>query len=522
MIPTPPVPQTNRQQLSILLLLFFIVVKMVLQYVLLSSYYELHRDEYLHLDLANHLSAGYLSVPPLTAFNSLLIQWLGNGMFWIKFFPALSGALTMVLVWKMVELLGGRWFAQVLAALVFICSGMGRLNLLYQPNSFDVLAWTALCWCLLQYLHTSQNKWWWWMGVVAGIGILNKYNIIFLVIGILGGLMLSSHRRVFLNRHAWGGALVALLIISPNLVWQVLHGWPVVHHMKELTENQLVHVSRMSFIGDQFIFFMGGAFIVVAALPGLLFYKPFRRYRVVLLVYLLTMLLFTYLRAKSYYSLGLYPVLLAFGSVYWERIFADRTPYLRVLWVTIIIVPFVLLMNVVFPVLRPARIIEKAAKFRAMGLLRWEDGKDHPLPQDFADMLGWREMAAMALRTWQQVPEEQRRYTLVICDNYGQAGALNYYNNGKMPLAVTFNADYIYWFPKMDTIRYIVKVGKRPEGKYLQLIGKVTETGTLRDTLSREYGDSTHAYLLSDLSPALPSALHKALQEKQAVYQGGN
>lgn len=512
---------TTPQRTSPLLLLLFIVVKMGFQYLVLNRYYDLHRDEYLHLDMANHLAAGYLSVPPFTAFNSLLIQWLGNGVFWVKFFPALYGALTMVVVWKIVAMLGGKWFAQVLAALAFICSAMSRLNILYQPNSFDVLAWTLLFWCLLQYLHSSQNKWLLWMGVVTGVGILNKYNIIFLLIGLLGGLLLSSHRNIFRNKYLYLGGLSALVIISPNIVWQLQHGLPVIHHMKELTEYQLVHVSRMDFITDQFIYFVGGAFIVVAAMIGLLLYKPFRPYRIVLLIYVLTILLFTYLRGKSYYSLGLYPVLLAFGSVYWERIFThDWTRYLRVLWVAIIIIPFVFLINVFFPVLHPEQISEKSGKFRALGLLRWEDGKNHPLPQDFADMLGWHELAALALQTWQQVPAAQRQYTLVICDNYGEAGALNYYNRGKMPLAVSFNADYVFWFPKMDTIRYIVKVGDRPEGKYVSLIGQVTQTGILRDTLSREYGDGANVYLLSNLSPALPGVLQAAVREKQAAYGG--
>ncbi|WP_177192046.1 hypothetical protein [Chitinophaga arvensicola] len=35
------------------LLLLFIIVKMIFQYAVLSPYYELHRDEYLHLDMVN-------------------------------------------------------------------------------------------------------------------------------------------------------------------------------------------------------------------------------------------------------------------------------------------------------------------------------------------------------------------------------------------------------------------------------------------------------------------------------------
>ncbi len=514
--------QPEHHRTSSWLLLSFIIIKIIFQFAVLSPYYELHRDEYLHLDMANHLAAGYLSVPPLTAFNSLLIQWLGNNFFWVKFFPALYGALTMALVWKMVQKLGGSWFAQVLAALVFLCSGFSRMNILYQPNSFDILAWTALCWCLMQLLQTKENKWLLWMGVVTGIGILNKYNIIFLVIGMAGALALSAQWKVYKNKYLYTGMGIAMVIIAPNIIWQLQHGMPVLHHMKELSESQLVHVSRISFWGDQPIFFMGGAFIVVAAVIGLIFSPVFRAYRVIVGIYALTMLLFTYLRAKSYYSVGLYPVLLAFGSVYWERIFThDWTRHLRLLWVALIVVPFALLVNVVFPVMKPAQISEKAGKFRALGLLLWEDGQDHTLPQDFADMLGWRELADMAWQTWQQVPAADRPYTLLICDNYGEAGALNYYNKGRnIPLANAMDADYVFWFHEMDTIRYIVKIGTKPEGEYMKMIGRLQQTGVMKDTLSREYQWGAGAWLLSDLSPDLPAALKAALRKKQNVYQG--
>src|SRR5215217_4627768 len=93
------------------LLCGFIVLKFALQYLLIIPEYDLHRDEYLHLDQANHLAWGYLSVPPVTSWIATLIKWLGNGVFWIRFFPALCGALTMLVVWKTVETLKGSLYA---------------------------------------------------------------------------------------------------------------------------------------------------------------------------------------------------------------------------------------------------------------------------------------------------------------------------------------------------------------------------------------------------------------------------
>src|SRR5690606_22760525 len=135
-----------------ILLYAFIFLKFLLQYALISPEYDLQRDEYLHLDMANHLAWGYLSVPPFTSCVSYLIKLLGNSVFWVKFFPALFGALTLVMVWKTIEALKGTMYALILGATCVLFSVLLRLNTLFQPNSFEVLAWTAFYFIVVKYL----------------------------------------------------------------------------------------------------------------------------------------------------------------------------------------------------------------------------------------------------------------------------------------------------------------------------------------------------------------------------------
>src|ERR1700733_12757346 len=106
-----------------IILTCLIVAKFLLQYFLYNSAYDLQRDEYLYLDQANHLAWGYLSVPPLTSWISRIIAWLGNTVFWVRFFPALFGVLTIVMVWKAIEELKGRLFALILGTtcILFSC-----------------------------------------------------------------------------------------------------------------------------------------------------------------------------------------------------------------------------------------------------------------------------------------------------------------------------------------------------------------------------------------------------------------
>src|SRR5881628_1817229 len=85
-----------------LFLLLFCLAKMVLEYAVVNPVYDLHRDEYLYLDQGNHPAWGYVSLPPFTSWVAYLIQHLGNGVFWVRFFPALFGTLTLLICWFMV------------------------------------------------------------------------------------------------------------------------------------------------------------------------------------------------------------------------------------------------------------------------------------------------------------------------------------------------------------------------------------------------------------------------------------
>src|SRR5665647_3215259 len=158
-----------------IVLIGFIILKFLIQYSLTSPEYDLHRDEFLYLDQANHLAWGYLSVPPVTSWVSWIILFLGNSVFWIKFFPALFGALTIAVVWKAIEELNGNLFALILGATCILFSSLLRLNLLYQPNSLDVLSWTTFYYILIKYFNTKNTKWLFVAATVIAIGFLNKY-----------------------------------------------------------------------------------------------------------------------------------------------------------------------------------------------------------------------------------------------------------------------------------------------------------------------------------------------------------
>ncbi|MBF4518744.1 glycosyltransferase family 39 protein [Flavobacterium sp. ANB] len=439
-----------------IILIGFIILKFVLQYILLSPEYDLQRDEYLHLDQAHHLAWGYLSVPPVTSWFSFLIFLLGNSVFWVKFFPALFGALTLVIVWKTVETLQGNLYALILAATCIVFSSLLRINMLYQPNSLDVLCWTAFYYIIIQYIKTEEKKWFYIGAIIFAFGFLNKYNILFLLIGLLPALLLSDQRKILAEKKLYFALVLGLLLILPNLFWQFNNQFPIVHHMKELAETQLVNVDRIGFLKEQLFFFIGSIFVILAALYALLFYKPFGKYKFFFATLIFTLIVFLYFKAKAYYAIGLYPVYIAFGAVFLAEIFkVGWKRYLQPVFIIIPLLFFIPMYNLAFPNKSPQYIVNHPEKYKKLGMLRWEDGKDHHLPQDFADMLGWKELARKTDSIYALIPNKKE--TIVLCDNYGQAGAINYYTKKRIK-AVSFNADYVNWFNLNALYKNLIRI----------------------------------------------------------------
>lgn len=496
----------------------FVLIKFILQYVLINPVYELHRDEYLHLDQARHLAWGYTSVPPFTSWISLIIMQLGNSEFWVKFFPALFGALTLVVVWKTIEKLNGGWFALLLGAISVTFSSLIRLNMLYQPNSFDILTWTMLFYTLVRFIQTAEPKWLFWAGLTFGLGFLNKYNIAFLIIGLLPSVLLTEHRNIFRNKHFYYAIGLAFLLILPNLIWQYINGFPVFKHLDELNRTQLVNVSRIGFLKEQLLFFMGSLFVILAAMVAFAIDRNFRKFRIVGLTFVFTLVLFTYLKAKGYYALGLYPILHAFGSVYLEKILAgNRIKYLRPIALGIPLLMFFPLLQIAFPNRTPQEIRQHEKQYRDFGLLRWEDGKEHDLPQDFADMQGWKELAQKIDKAMLSAADKE--HTIVLCDNYGEAGAINFYSADKKIGAVSMNADYINWFKLDKPIKHVILVqqaddddpDRKKEQPYFESIERV---GQITNPYAREKG--TSIYILKNAKVDVNEILRKEIAEKKS------
>ncbi|TKC04729.1 glycosyltransferase family 39 protein [Pedobacter polaris] len=473
-----------------ILLVLFILAKIVLQYLVVNPVYELHRDEFLHLDQAKHLAWGFHSVPPLTSWISWLILQLGNSTFWIKFFPALFGSLTILVVWKTIEALKGSLFACILASTALLFSVLLRINILYQPNSLDILCWTLIYYTFIHFIQTGNSKWLYFLAVSFAIGFLNKYNIVFCLLGLLPAIVLTKHRKLFLKPEFYFSIILALALISPNIIWQIENDFPVLKHMKELAETQLVHVNRMDFIKEQIFFFIGSIFIIIISFISFFSYTPFKPYRLFFWTYIFTILIFIFFKAKAYYAIGLYPIFFAFGSVYLSILLQHGWKYyIRYVAIVIILLFAYPLIETALPVYTPAKYANDAKEHKPFSEHTWEDGKKHFISQDFADMIAWKELALKVDSIYAGISD--KKTVFILCDNYGQAGAINYYSKTKGLIANSFSADYVGWVDLDKEIKTVIRIKEIDNTDYTRdksLFGSIVQVAEIENKFAREKG----------------------------------
>lgn len=226
-------------------------------------------------------------------------------------------------------------------------------------------------------------------------------------------------------------------------------------------------------------------FTWIAGLLYVIFNPHGKPYRLVAWTYLFVIALLILLRGKDYYALGAYPVLFAFGAYYLEK--ATR---IRLRWTRYVMLVFSLAlglfgMPLTMPLAKPEKLAEyyKRTGMNKTGSFKWEDQQMHPLPQDFADMIGWKEMALKAGAVYNSLPAREREKTFVYCRGYFSAGALNYYRKeAGLPEVYSDNASFLFWIPDNYDIRNLILVGHQIPDKD-DIVFNQFEKMTIKDSV---------------------------------------
>ena len=490
-----------KSRISADLPIIFLAIFNIFIHLLVIGNLGFHRDELLYFSLGQHPDFGFATVPPMIGWIAWLMQNVfGYSLFAVRLFPALLSGVLVVLVSAIARELGGSSYSRILASIGFIISVFAlRTYSLYMPVHIDVFFWTLIIYLLLRYINTSSDKTLIWLGVAMGFSLLNKYLIGILFVSLICVVPFTSIRKIFKNRNFWFGISAGILIFLPNLIWQFVNGLPVFSHLSELGRTQLVHVDRLAFLTDQIINPSWASVLTIAGLIYLFRNREAVKFRFLGIVCILVIALLCILRGKGYYTLGIFPFLISAGAVSYER-WIERN------WIRIALPVFLVLLTIPMlpfglPVYKSEglvtyfRIVE--SKYGIKLGRRFEDGTIHSLPQDYADMIGWEELTAIAAKAYNRI--EDKKASFIYGENYGYAGAITIIGKKYgLPEAVCFSESFRYWIPRKfnPDIKSFVYINGEPGEDIQRLFNRVTLVGSISNPDSREYG--TKVYLCED------------------------
>jgi 4-amino-4-deoxy-L-arabinose transferase-like glycosyltransferase len=205
-------------------LLFVLVLLAVRLFV--SANVGLVRDEAYYTLWSFWPGFGYFDHPPMVAWSIALGRMLlGENDLAVRVVPVLATGVTSWAVYRTGRLLFDARTAGI-AVIWFNVTVAAGLLFIAAPDAPAVMFWALTVWAVAEFVARRNPNWWLVAGVFAGLGLLSKYTVGFLGIGLLLYLVTSRERIGWLRLwQVWAGAALSLVVFVPNLIWNAQNGW---------------------------------------------------------------------------------------------------------------------------------------------------------------------------------------------------------------------------------------------------------------------------------------------------------
>ena len=409
------------------------------------------RDELYYVACANRPAWGYVDHPPLSiALLAGVRALFGESLLAMRAPAALAAALTVFLGGLIARAMGGGRGAQVLTVVALaITPQLLAMASFFSMNALELATWALLELIAVRLLLGGPPRLWLLFGLVAGLGLLNKYTTALLAAGLVIGMLCTVQRRQFLTVWPWLGGALALALFAPHLWWEQANGWPTREFMANATARKNVHVGVLEFLGGQLTLTHPlAAPLWIAGLLGLLAAPRFAALRPLAIAYLVAFALLVTQGGKAYYLTPIYPMLFAAGAVWLEAAAARRAWRWPLPAATaLVLLAGLAIAPLAMPLLPPETHVGYAAAV-GLGPPRLENNRLGALPQHIADRYGWIELVAAVERATARLTPEERARAVVFTGNYGEAGALEVLGAGRaVPRVISGHNNYWLWGP---------------------------------------------------------------------------
>jgi len=390
-----------------------IAAAIVLAHLLTNGQYGFHRDELQTMSDALHMDWGFVAYPPFTPFvERVSLALFGVSLVGLRLPSVIAQAAAIVVTALMARELGGGRVAQIAAALGVALSPLPLFEgTEFQYSTFDYLWWALIGYFVIRLLRSDNPRWWLAIGAVVGLGLMTKYTIVFLVAGVVAGLLLTPVRRYLASEWFWGGAALALAIFLPNLIWQLRHDLISLHFLQHIHARDVGEGRADGFVRDQFVICLNW-FAVPLCVAGLVGYLRDARLRMLAWMYLVPLALFLVGKGRGYYLAAGYPILIANGAAIGERWVAGLSRLWRRTVEGVYFTGAALLglaaCTVLLPIASSGRLHDFSLRING----------------DLREEIGWNELVKTVAGIRDSLPPEQQASVGILVGNYGEQGAI--------------------------------------------------------------------------------------------------
>jgi hypothetical protein len=470
----------------------------LLLHFLFNGRYGYFIDEYYYIACTEHPALGYVDHPPLSI--AILAVWrglFGDSLFALRFLPAVAGALTVFLTGLLVKEFKGGRFAQAVACIAVIISPLFlAMHNYYSMNAYDILFWTLAAFLVVRIICDERPRLWIALGVVLGLGLLNKIDVLWLGAGIFLGLLFSKKRKALLKPWPYLAAAIALLLFLPHILWQIANGWPTLEFIHNARALKYQGITRLDFLISMVMEMHPLTVPVWIAGLAALLTGHLKRFRLVGIIWLTAFaILFISGKSKAEYLGPAFPMILAAGGVALENFARRRAwPVFKPAVIGLLLLGGAAYAPNYLPILPVEAYI---AYSRALGLTpESAEGKQLAgLPQHFADQFGFENMAETVARVYHALSLPDRSKCIIIASHYGFAAAIDFYREKlNIPGAISSQNNYWLWGPGNKTGTVALAVGL-PEEVMHRFYNSVTAMDTVRSKYAMPYENNVPVLL---------------------------
>jgi hypothetical protein len=349
-----------------------------------------------------------------------------------------------------------------------------RNHTLFQPVAFDQFFWTLGFYFIILFVNRKENKYLIYAGITSGFGLLNKYTFVIWLGAVILSFLFYEKASLFKNKFLYFAFAIVLIMVLPNIVWQIQNDFPAIVHQRRLAELQLEKLDRFEFLTDQLEFLFTFLFSVTG-LIGLFANAELKRFRVVGISVVIIFFGMWALNAKPYYFFAAYPLMFAAGAMMLEKISKARS-FIQYGVALIMFVPIVYYI----PRLTPILPIEKYVSYRD---IKPDSAGRYILSNDYADMFGWDEQVKLIDSVYRTLPDDESNTAVIWAENYGEAAAVKILGDAySLPDPFCLSGSFWTFGPPSSEYSVCISLGNEPES-----VNRIFEEVTLVRMITHQY-----------------------------------